>query len=703
MKKSLFNACLTGSHPRFLSGGLAALLLFSGNLSAANVKLAWDATPSSSVGGYTVSYGQTSGKYTSSVDVGDTTSYTVSNLQEGATYYVAVKAYDLAKTTESAYSNETNTTIPVTEAITADFTVSKTSGPANLVVDFKPITSGTVTNWKWDFPGSFTSTVRHSTPKEVIVTYPNPGTYTVSLTAEGPSGSAVKTKPDFITVTAPTPVEPPPPVAPSPPVEPTPVEPPPSDDGLVAAYGFEEGSGTRVVDASAHGNDGTIKEAVRIAKGRYGKALSFDGLNDWVTVKHSDSLDLSTGLTLEAWVYPKSLTNGGKTLILKETFGGAVYNLYANEDANLPISSFYDGRYRVISGSNQLPAKQWTHLVATYDGSVQRLYVNGVEVAKKNENSVIYSSSGKLRIGGNSLWGEFFKGYIDEVRIYNRALTEAEVNNNLATPVSAFRVSDSTVELPPAVEPTPPAELPPAVEPTPSAELPPTVEPTPPAELPPSGIDASSDGLVAAYGFEEGSGTKVVDASGHGNHGTIKGAVRITKGHYGKALSFDGLNDWVTVKHSDSLDLSTGLTLEAWVYPKSLTLGGKTVILKESFGGAVYNLYANEDTNRPISSFYDGSYRVISGSKQLPANQWTHLVVTYDGAVQRLYVNGVEVARENVNGVIYSSSGKLRIGGNSLWGEFFKGYIDEVRIYNRALTETEVNNNLATPVNAPAT
>ena len=83
-------------------------------------------------------------------------------------------------------------------------------------------------------------------------------------------------------------------------------------------------------------------------------------------------------MTLEAWVYPQSLTTGGKTVILKEQSGGAVYNLYANEDANVPISSFNDGSYRVISGPNQLPVNQWTHLVATYDGQYQRLYVNGI-------------------------------------------------------------------------------------------------------------------------------------------------------------------------------------------------------------------------------------------------------------------------------------------------------------------------------------
>jgi PKD repeat protein len=415
--------------PRFLLAVLA-LFLFSGNLLAAGANLAWDASTSSNVGGYKVSYGQSSGNYASSIDVGNKTTYAVAGLQEDATYYFAVKAYDSARTTESDYSNEINITVPATTALTADFTASTTGGAPSLVVNFTPITTGTITSWRWDFAGSYTPSVTNSTAEVVTVTYPDPGTYTVSLTVTGPSGSVTKTISNLITVTTPPLVTAPPLVTTPPPGSDT------SNNGLVAAYGFEEISGATVVDASGKGNHGTIKEAVRIPTGRYGKALKFDGVNDWVTANDSASLDLSTGLTLEAWVYPQSLTTGGKTVILKEQFGGAVYNLYANEDADLPISSFNDGNYRVISGPEQLPVNQWTHLVATYDLQYQRLYVNGLEVANRRQNGLIQQASGVLRIGGNSMWGEYFQGYIDEVRIYNRALTAMEVNNNLKTAIS---------------------------------------------------------------------------------------------------------------------------------------------------------------------------------------------------------------------------------------------------------------------------
>jgi len=98
-----------------------------------------------------------------------------------------------------------------------------------------------------------------------------------------------------------------------------------------------------------------------------------------------------------------------------------------------------------------LTLNQWTHLVGTYDGKYQRLYVNGSQVAQQAQNSLIQQSTGVLRIGGNSLWSEFFNGYIDEVRIYNRALTPAEVSYNMVTAVSVsnpsqFIMGDKTIE-----------------------------------------------------------------------------------------------------------------------------------------------------------------------------------------------------------------------------------------------------------------
>ena len=210
---------------------------------------------------------------------------------------------------------------------------------------------------------------------------------------------------------------------------------------------------------------------------------------------------------------------------------------------------------------------------------------------------------------------------------------------------------------------------------------------------------STTNGLVGAYAFEEASGTTVVDASGKGNTGTISGATWTTQGRFGKALSFDGVNDWVTINDAASLDLTTSMTLEAWVYPTVNMSQWATVVLKEQPGGGLYELYANGDQSQPLTSVtVGGQYRVLSGGPWLLANQWTHLAATYDGTTQRLYVNGTQVAQRPQTGPTQVSSSPLRLGGNSVWGEFFKGRIDEVRVYNRALSAAEINADLNTAI-----
>ena len=98
------------------------------------------------------------------------------------------------------------------------------------------------------------------------------------------------------------------------------------------------------------------------------------------------------------------------------------------------------------------------------------------------------------------------------------------------------------------------------------------------------GTPANTAGLVAAYGFEEASGTQVIDASGNANHGTISGASRVSTKQFGKALKFNGTSNWITVNDSASLDLSKALTVEAWVYPTVSLAIGPPCCMKEQTG-----------------------------------------------------------------------------------------------------------------------
>ena len=91
---------------------------------------------------------------------------------------------------------------------------------------------------------------------------------------------------------------------------------------------------------------------------------------------------------------------------------------------------------------------------------------------------------------------------------------------------------------------------------------------------------AGPSGLVAAYGFDEGSGTTVTDASGNGNNGTITNATWSTAGKFGKALQFNGSNALVTIPDAASLRLTTAMTLEAWVNPSTVNANWRDVVYK---------------------------------------------------------------------------------------------------------------------------
>ncbi len=215
-------------------------------------------------------------------------------------------------------------------------------------------------------------------------------------------------------------------------------------------------------------------------------------------------------------------------------------------------------------------------------------------------------------------------------------------------------------------------------------------------------MQTGTPGLVAAYGFNEGAGTVLGDASGNNLNGAITGATWNSTGKFGKALSFDGNSNWVTVADNNLLDLTTAMTLEAWVRP-SVANSWDTVLMKEDRTyDLAYSLYSAAGAgNPPVGYLQAGGYGEALGNSVVPVNQWSHLALTYDNASLRLYVNGILVASKAKSGTITTTASPLRIGGNNVWGEFFNGLIDEVRIYNRVLAAAEIQTDMNTPVGTP--
>ncbi|MGF1613957.1 MAG: LamG-like jellyroll fold domain-containing protein, partial [Gammaproteobacteria bacterium] len=318
----------------------------------------------------------------------------------------------IAKLTVSnaAGSSTASQTISTTaELPVANFSASPLSGPAPLAVTFTNASSGTVTDYTWNFgDGSQALTTQIQTHPSH--TYAKAGTYPVSLTAKGPAASHTTTQ----TLTV--------------------LEATGSTRSPVAAYNFEEARGPIVVDASGQGHHGTIAGAKRTRHGQFGRALLFDGVDDWVTIPDADALDLSTGMTLQAWVYPTSNT-AWRTILMKEQPGDFIYYLGANP-SNQPVAIVGARGQPEAYDPTPMPLKKWRHLAATYDGQSLRLFVNGAQVATQAQTAALINSDGQITLGGDAVWGRFFKGRIDEVRLYRRALSEAEIKTDMKTAIA---------------------------------------------------------------------------------------------------------------------------------------------------------------------------------------------------------------------------------------------------------------------------
>ena len=145
------------------------------------------------------------------------------------------------------------------------------------------------------------------------------------------------------------------------------------------------------------------------------------------------------------------------------------------------------------------------------------------------------------------------------------------------------------------------------------------------------------------------------------------------------------------------------MTLEAWVRPTALGNAWRTAIMKEQTGNLALRPLRRRHRRHEgaEAEIFSGGYRTTGARRALALNTWTHIATTYDGTALKLFVNGTQASQLLFTGSITTSTGALRIGGNNVWGEWFQGDIDEVRIYNRARTATEIQADMNTSISAP--
>ncbi|MDH5770526.1 MAG: LamG domain-containing protein, partial [Candidatus Bathyarchaeota archaeon] len=419
----------------------------------------------------------------------------------------------------------------------------------------------------------------------------------------------------------------------------------PSEEVLGGYWAFDEGSGEFAYDSSGNENTGTLMNGPQWVKGISGTALYFDGINDWVRIPHSSSLDFTGNqMSIEFWMKLENDWYPGVSSVNPIIFckGDAlcVAALLGNTGSlrfNLPYLEPYTN-----SDKTNWKTDTWYHIAGVFTGSQIIIYINGeVDTAQPLTGSVPRSTL-NAAIGAHCFGGkDFFNGVIDEVAIYDYARAAEDIQNDF----------NSVAENP-----------------------------------------------VGYWKFDEGSGTVAGDSSGNGNTGTLMNGPQWVNGVSGKALKLDGINDYVYVPHSSSLDIvGNEISVEYWIklstdwyaeLEKDYTYDQIIYDKGDAYTAAMIKKSGAHRFNIPYVPPYPETNK-----NHWDANTWYHLANVFDGTQIRIYVNGVLDNVESVVGSVSRSTINLAIGSHCFGGKhFFNGAIDEFAIYDYARTAEEIWN-----------
>jgi hypothetical protein len=435
------------------------------------------------------------------------------------------------------------------------------------------------------------------------------------------------------------------------------------DSGIVAYYKFENGA----VDETSE-NNGTVYNAVNTYEGRVGKAYKFEGnTNSYITVPHSDSLNITDELTVSAWINPDDIPSSDRWIIVEKLDGG--FYLTYNSASQIAVYWYGTSSQGYHNSVSTIDVNEWTHVLATWNSTHVLIYINGEEDRVVETQTPGSATQGNLVIGKESS-NRFFNGSIDEVIIWNRSLTASEVGDLYNYSSGKYKVK-TTMDLGCALNDSFDIDLD-SIKPIFNWYK-----------------DNRSITLLNMPFENNGSDSGTTDYSGYGNDGTEGGTPTWNSvgGYDGKgAYVFDG-DDYINLGDIDSFDSQEEMTVSLWVKPLS------------SFAGASRYIAVKEDVWYLFQSSSDELGFAIHGTSgikyNIPSfNDWYHFVGIYDGVFESVYVNG-EFISEGISVSMPSSNYPLSIGArfeNGVsWDDFFNGTIDEVLIFNISLSAEQVN------------
>ncbi len=206
----------------------------------------------------------------------------------------------------------------------------------------------------------------------------------------------------------------------------------PAEDGLVAYWSFNDGAGKTAADVTGNGYDGKFEGAPKWVDGKFGTALEFDGEDDYVAVADDDALDLTDKITWMAWFSPNDVLTS-RRLMVKNNSIFVIFDFGNKNSIDFlvkPENTFAESK------TTDWTVGEWYHFAGTFDGKTMKVYVNGKLEGEAANNVPIAPSDLELWIGGDDYGrpSDFFPGKIDEVRLYEKALSEAQIQKAMNTP-----------------------------------------------------------------------------------------------------------------------------------------------------------------------------------------------------------------------------------------------------------------------------
>lgn len=436
-------------------------------------------------------------------------------------------------------------------------------------------------------------------------------------------------------------------------------------------YRFDDcsytGSTNEVFDQQEdfHGRAIGVPDPIADAVVNQSMDLSANGTSDWVQVPN-DAIDGLNDFTIAVWI-KTSVSKSQQEIFhaLGGSTGDDELEIYLIDADEVRVKVRDEGDELELNNGVNLTDGNWHHLVITRKGEDVCLFVDGEEQECDDgvnngaldvpELNAIVIGQEQDAYGGGFNASQSFEGKLDEFKIYDTKLTSTNIKTIYDNEL-AGKNYDGTVRTAP-----------------------------------------QCNSLIANFRFDEsswsGAAGEIIDTAGNFNAQAKNGAntARTNPARIGNPGTcgygvFDGVDDYVEIADNNALDLPNELTISTWIYPQSIPSSGLMAILSKDENYEFHVTPAGE-----INWWWSTNQFSTSGAA-IRANNWYHIAITYKNGQQRIYVDGEILASQAYTGQLAVNNDALQIGQDQFFsGRYFHGAIDEVQLYNQALTNAQVN------------